>query len=56
MEKLLFFCATTARLGKYRMGSYGRIGVYRKTLYNLEVKGILQMMSKSLYYHWQPTG
>ena len=34
MEKLLFFRGgggggATARLGKYHMGSYGRIGVYR---------------------------
>ena len=29
MEKLLFFRGAMAGLGKYHMGSYGRIGVYR---------------------------
>ena len=29
MEKRLFFRAALAGLGKYRMGGYGRIGVYR---------------------------
>ena len=29
MEKWLFFWAATAGLGKYRIGSYSRIGVYR---------------------------
>ena len=28
MEKLLFFRGATVGLGKYHMGSYGRIGVY----------------------------
>ena len=29
MEKRPFFRAAMAGLGKYRMGGYGRIGVYR---------------------------
>ena len=29
MEKQLFFRAAMAGLGKYHMGGYGRIGVYR---------------------------
>ena len=29
MEKLMFFRAAMAGLGKYRTGSYGRIGVQR---------------------------
>ena len=29
LEKWLFFRADMARLGKYCMGGYGRIGVYR---------------------------
>ena len=29
LEKLLFFRADMAGLGKYHMGGYGRIGVYR---------------------------
>ena len=29
MEKTLFFRVATAGLGKYCMGGYGRIGVYR---------------------------
>ena len=29
MEKRLFFLAAMARLGKYCMGGYGLIGVYR---------------------------
>ena len=29
MEKLPFFRAATAGLGKYHTGGYGRIGVYR---------------------------
>ena len=29
MEKRSFFRAATAGLGKYHMGGYGRIGVYR---------------------------
>ena len=32
MEKRPFFRAAMARLGKYRMGGYGRIGVYRVKL------------------------
>ena len=34
MEKRLFFRAATAGLGKYSMGGYGRIGVYRVKQYN----------------------
>ena len=44
MEKWLFFLVAMAWLGEYCMGGYG---VYRdKTLYNLEVKNVLQMTSK----------
>ena len=32
MEKQPFFQAAMAGLGKYHMGSYGRIGVYRVNL------------------------
>ena len=32
MEKRPFFRAAMARLGKYNMGGYGRIGVYRVNL------------------------
>ena len=32
MEKRPFFRAATARLGKYRTGGYGRIGVQRVKL------------------------
>ena len=35
MEKQLFYGCSTAGLGKYRMGGYGRIG------HNLEVKNVL---------------
>ena len=32
---------------------HGRLWVYRdKTLYNLEVKNVLKITSKSLYLHW----
>ena len=38
MEKRQFFQALTAGLGKYSIGGYGWIRVYRdKTLYNIEV-------------------
>ena len=44
MEKWLFCLVAVARLGKYYMGGYG---VYRdKTLYNLEVKEVLQLCKK----------
>ena len=33
MEKRPFFRAAMAGLGKYHMGGYGRIGVYRVNLY-----------------------
>ena len=50
MGKWLFCLVAMARLGKYCMGGFG---VYRdKTLYNLEVKDILQITSKFLYLHW----
>ena len=34
LEKRPFFRADMAGLGKYSMGGYGRIGVYRVRLYN----------------------
>ena len=50
MKKMLFCLVAMARLRKYCMGGYV---VYRdKTLNNLEVKDVLQIMSKSLYLHW----
>ena len=36
MEKQLFFQAATAGLGKYCIGGYGRIGVYRVKMNMLE--------------------
>ena len=33
--KQLFFRASIAKLGKYRMGSYAQIGVYRVKQYDL---------------------
>ena len=45
MEKWLFCLVAMARLKKYCMGGYV---VFRdKTLYNLEVKDVLQITSKS---------
>ena len=38
MEKRPFFRAAMAGLGKYRMGGYGRIGVYRVEVMNCEIK------------------
>ena len=49
MEKWLFFLVAMARLGKCCMGSYG---VCRdNTLYNLEVKDVLQITSTFLHLH-----
>ena len=41
MEKRPFFRADMAGLGKYHMGGYGRIGVYRVNL--LYIKGKLNL-------------
>ena len=40
MENLPFFRAAMAGLGKYRMGGYGRIGVYRAKIQHLLHKSI----------------
>ena len=38
MEKVPFFWADMAGLGKYCMGEYGRIGVYRVNILSTRVK------------------
>ena len=38
MEKRPFFRAATAGLGKYHMGGYGWIGVYRVKVYQMSVQ------------------
>ena len=43
MEKRPFFRADMAGLGKYHMGGYGRIGVYRVnkiSMYNKEISNV----------------
>ena len=43
MEKRSFFRAAMAGLGKYHMGGYGRIGVYRVKTYVFVVRFILEV-------------
>ena len=47
MEKRPFFRAATAGLGKYHMGGYGRIGVYRvKEVYSVIISNSSSIDSK----------
>ena len=60
MEKLPFFRADMAGLGKYHMGGYGRIGVYRVKvhIYRHCVKTVSGKMTPSgkthFFYHLVP--
>ena len=58
MEKLPFFWAATAGLGKYRTGGYGRIGVYRVNRASLGQTDIMCIVTlpflKIHMRHWGP--